>query len=179
MKKYFVLGLLLSFSTAFSQNFKKLLFSKKETPTIIINKNILGNMKLLSALPKKHLVMVEVLKPTQKNTDEFLKTYPNLSQYGFITATVEKFKIETRSQDDIRKFLGADPKIKIYADGFLLVREDYKFAAESIEEIEFIHPNEQNLNEDKIINVWTLTKERRMGDDIPSPRQEPINTILK
>lgn len=178
MKKCLVFFLLLSLSMAFSQNFEKLLFSKKETPTVIINKNIIGNLNLLTELPEKNLVIV-VLKPKQKNTDEYLKTYPNLSQYGLLTANVEKLKIETRSQDDIRKFLGADPKTKIYADGFLLVREDFKFAAKSIEEIQFIYPNEKDLNEDKIINVWTLTKERRLGNDNLSPRKEPINTILK
>ncbi|MGA9211385.1 hypothetical protein, partial [Kaistella sp.] len=89
--------------------------------------------------------------------------YPNLSLYGLISCETTLENIPTKSQNEIRTFLAADPKTKIYVDGFLLMNDHYRIATNSIKEIELISPNEAELNTAKIINVWTLTKENRLG----------------
>ena len=107
---------------------------------------------------------MEVMKTAQKEVDQYAKTYPNLGQYGLILVEMTFGKLDTKTQNEIRRFLDADTKTKIYIDGFLLMNEDYVIATKSIKEIEFISPNEQNLNEEKVINIWTLEKGRRLGD---------------
>lgn len=43
------------------------------------------------------------------------------------------------------------------------MNEDLLIATKSINEIEFINSNERDLNEEKIVNIWTLPKETRFG----------------
>lgn len=167
--KLLALITLLSFSKAFGQSFEKLLYSKKDIPTVLINKNIIANFELLEQIPNSKIIKI-VMKSPQKTDDQYAKTYPNLSQYGLILVEMTFAKLDTKTQNNIREFLGADSKTKIYVDGFLLMNDDFLIATKSIKEIEIISPNEQDLNENKIINIWTLNKEARIGG---------LNTIRK
>ena len=155
---------LFSFLNSYGQSFEKLLYSKKDKPTVLINKNIIANFELIEQIPDSKIIKMEVMKTAKKEVDQYTKTYPNLSQYGLILVEMTFGKLDTKTQNEIRKFLDADTKTKIYVDGFLLMNEDYVIATKSIKEIEFISPNEQNLNEEKVINIWTLEKDRRLGD---------------
>ena len=154
---------LISSISVFGQNFEKLLYSKKDKSTVLINENIIANWDMLQNPTDLTIKEMMVLKPKQKEVDEHTKNHRNLSQYGLILCKAEVGNMETKTQNDLRTFFGADSKTKIYVDGFLLMNDNYVIATKSIKEIEFISPNEQDLNENKIINVWTLTKDTRLG----------------
>lgn len=161
--KLILLLALLSFSNSFGQSFEKLLYSKKDQATYLINKNIIANFELIKQIPNSDIVKMEVMKSKPKEADRYIETYPNLSQYGLILVEMTADNLEIKTQNEIREFLGADSNTKIYVDGFLLMKDEYVIASKSINEIEFINPNEQDLNEEKIINIWTLPKETRLG----------------
>ncbi len=46
---------------------------------------------------------------------------------------------------------------------------------DAIKEIEFISPNEEDLNEDKIIIIWTLTKDKRLASSDRSKNEVQKN----
>ena len=153
---------ILSFSSAFGQGFDKLLYSKKDQATYLIDQKIIANYELMKQLGSDHIAKIEVWKSAKKGIDQYADKYPNLSEYGLIIIESKLKNIPAKSQTEIREFLHADPNTKVYVDGYLL-KNDYLIATQSITEIEFISPNEQNLNEEKIINVWTLNKDIRLG----------------
>ncbi len=172
--KLLVLITLLSFSTTFSQSFDKLLFSKKDKPTVIINDNIIANWNVIEMMPNGAVQKMDIVKKNPLNEqDNYTKTYPNLTEYGLMLYTADAANIETKTLQEIRSFFDADLKTKIYVDGYLLMKESYLVATKSITEIEYLKPNEQDFNEDKIINVWTLTKEARFGT-LTIPRTVPF-----
>ena len=161
--KLSLLTVLLTLSTVFGQSFEKLLYSKKDQATYLINKNIIANFEMIKQIPNSKIVKMEVMKSSQKGVDQNATTYPNLSEYGLILTEMTFENLETKTQNEIRAFLGLDSKTNIYVDGFLLMKDEYRIATKSIKEIELINPNEQDLNEAPVINVWTLNKEARLG----------------
>ena len=156
------LTVLLSSGAVFGQPFEKLLHSKKNSPTYIVNGNTIVGSDFSNYITAEGIKSMTVIKPKQIMTDEHTRDYPNLSQYGMISIEVNDFKMATKTQPEIRSFFGADATAKIYVDGFLLKKADYKIAVESIKEIEIIKPDEENFNEEKVINIWTLSKENRL-----------------
>lgn len=161
--KFTLVIALISYLPLFGQSFEKLLHSKKNQPTYLINQKIIANYDVMKQFGSGQIVIAEVLKSVQKSTDQYADTYPNLSEYGLILIESTIKNIPAKSQNEIREFFGADAKTKIYVDGFLLMKDDFSIATKSIFEIEFIRPDEQNLNEEKIINIWTLAKDMRLG----------------
>ena len=104
MKVKFVLFLaIFMFSNTSAQGFEKLLFSKKEKPTVLINKNIIANFELIQQIPSSKIIKMEVMNSPQKDTDLYAKTYPNLSQYGLILVEMtfdhleQKLKMKSRN----------------------------------------------------------------------------------
>ena len=142
--KFSLLAVLISSISMFGQNFEKLLYSKKNQPTIIINEKIIANWEMINSLPKDAIKEIRVMK--SKQADSYAKSDPNLSAYGLILCKADVGKLETKTQKEIRQFLGADVNTKIYIDGFLLKDETHLIATKSIKEIEFISPNEEDLN---------------------------------
>ncbi|MGA9212177.1 hypothetical protein, partial [Kaistella sp.] len=69
--KFFLLLTLVSFSTIWAQGFDKLLYSKKDKPTVLINKNIIANSEVMQTIPGDKMVRVEVLKSAKKNLDQY------------------------------------------------------------------------------------------------------------
>ncbi|KIA82551.1 hypothetical protein OA84_10325 [Kaistella solincola] len=141
-----------------AQSFEKLLFSKKDIPTVIINGNIIANQEVSTSIPKAKIKSIAVKKAAENAIN-----FSNLSEYGFILFTVENPEIEVKSQEEIRKFFGVDAKTKIYVDGFLVDNDDMKIASKAIKEVEIISPNERDLLAEKIINIWTLEKDSRLA----------------
>ena len=116
--KFSLLAVLISSISMFGQNFEKLLYSKKNQPTIIINEKIIANWEMINSLPKDAIKEIRVMK--SKQADSYAKSDPNLSAYGLILCKADVGKLETKTQKEIRQFLGADVNTKIYIDGFLL-----------------------------------------------------------
>lgn len=171
--KFSLLAVLISSISMFGQNFEKLLYSKKNQPTIIINEKIIANWEMINSLPKDAIKEIRVMK--SKQADSYAKSDPNLSAYGLILCKADVGKLETKTQKEIRQFLGADVNTKIYIDRFLLKDETHLIATKSIKEIEFISPNEEDLNEDKIIIIWTLTKDKRLASSDRSKNEVQKN----
>ncbi|WP_226065538.1 hypothetical protein [Kaistella polysaccharea] len=161
--KISVVILLFSFTALMSQKFDKLIYSKKDKPTVIINEIIIANWELLNSIPSSKIKKMDVMKSKSNEADQYSAKYPNLSQYGLIVCTADVAQLESKTQNQIRTFFGTDPKTKIYVDGFLLVNNDFRIATKSIREIEMIKPNEEEFNTEMIINVWTLDKENRIS----------------
>jgi len=155
--KISLLLLLFAATVANAQSFNKLVYSKKNSPTYIINANFIANQEVSTSIPKAKIKSIAVKKAAE-NTNNF----SNLSEYGFILFTVENPEIEVKSQEEIRKFFGVDAKTKIYVDGFLVENADMKIASKAIKEVEIISPNERELNTEKIINIWTLARDHRL-----------------
>lgn len=155
--KISILLLLFAVTVANAQSFNKLIYSKKNSPTYIINAQIIANQEVSASIPNVKIKSIAVKKATE-NANNF----SNLSEYGFILFTVENPEIEVKSQEEIRKFFGVDAKNKIYVDGFMVDNDDMKIASRAIKEVEIISPNERELNTEKIINIWTLEKDHRL-----------------
>lgn len=165
MKKVvFLLGLILCSFHASGQHFEKLLYSKKSAPTILINKRIIANAELISSFPVEKLRNVQLIKPSQNVTDEYARIYPNLTQHGLILCEIDPQNIDARTPEELRNFLNVDNETKIYIDGYLLKDETYSIAVQSMKEIELIDaPGEAHADE-KIISIWTLSRDMRLGD---------------
>ena len=157
------LVLIFSFTSLYSQNFEKLVFSKKDKPTVVINDDIIANWELLNSIPKENISSMEVMKSTPKSSDHIAPKYKNLSQYGLILCKANISDLSVKTQQEIREFFKAKNDTKIYVDGFLLKDEKLKIATKSIIELNMINPNETEMNENSIINIWTLKKDERMG----------------
>ncbi len=158
MKNIVVSAFVLGGVLVFGQNSEKLFLSKKDRPTVVVNDSILGNMELLRTLPESAIKNVEVHKRAAPGKSDPL----NFNEYGLLRITAEA-TVVTKSQEELRSFMGLPAETPVYMDGFLLKDEKYGFAVASIKEIEIIEPNETDLISAKAINVWTLGKEARFG----------------
>ncbi|SFJ12560.1 hypothetical protein SAMN05421638_2223 [Kaistella treverensis] len=160
--KFSILLFLFSFMMINAQSFEKLLFSKKDIPTVIINGNIIASSEIVKEIPSDKVKFVAMKEPTAKVTETY-KSFSNLSEYGFMLWNIENVDINTKTQDEIRNFLAADAKTKIYVDGYLLSDGNLNIATKAIKELEIISPNERDLLAEKIINIWTLEKDSRIA----------------
>lgn len=160
--KFTLLLLIITTTSVLGQNFEKLLDAKREKPTILINENIIASSEVMRAIPEGKIKNMVVMK-SSLNIDQYSTAYPNLSQYGLISCTADFDKIETKTQTEIKSFLATDPQTKIYVDGFLLMSPKYVIATKSIKEIELINTQKHDADSGQIINIWTLSKENRMG----------------
>ena len=109
--KISILLLLFVVTVANAQSFNKLVYSKKNSATYIINANIIANQEVSASIPKAKIKSIAVKKPAENGNN-----FSNLSEYGFILFTVENPEIEVKSQEEIRTFFGLDAKTKIYVD---------------------------------------------------------------
>lgn len=119
--------------------------------TIIANKNIITS--------KEDVTEVRVLKdkPTRETHDFY-----NLSENGIASVTLKK-KIASKTQAEINTFFGLNANNSIYVNGYLIESPIYKFATESIVEVELLTPTPENKSEHKVINIWTLTQDERVN----------------
>ncbi len=161
--KLSLLLLIFSFASLFSQNFEKLVLSKKDKPTVVINDDIIANWELLNSIPKENIKSIEVMKSTPKSSDHIAPEYKNLSQYGLILCKANISDLSIKTQQEIREFFKTKNETKIYVDGFLLKDDKLKIATKSIVEVDIIKPNETDFNDNLVINIWTLQKDERMG----------------
>lgn len=174
MKSFLSLILfLISLTHVTGQTFSKLLYSKKDKPTVLINGKVIANWDFIQKLPDGSTENMTVLKSVPNGKDQYVGTYPNLSEYGLLLASVKNAgDINTTTQDQIRAFFQMPATTKIYADGYLVVSDAYSFATKSIREIELLKPDEVNFNAETIINIWTLNKNERFKQlSIPTETQ--------
>ncbi|WP_298320403.1 hypothetical protein [uncultured Aquimarina sp.] len=145
------------FSNIYSQDsYEKLPFTKTNCPTIIIEKDIIANESAIGT-KKELIVEMSILKdkPNRKEHKFF-----NLTENGIIFVTLKK-KTAFRTQTELNEFFGIEENNRVYVNGYLIEKSNYKIATESIMEVELIEPNSENKLKSKTINIWTLTKEER------------------
>ena len=146
------------FTNIYSQDtYVKLPTTKNNCPTIIIEKDIIANESAIGTT-KALIAELSVLtvKPNRKEHKFF-----NLTENGIIFVSLKK-ETAFKTQSELNKFFGIEKNNEIYVNGYLIENSDYKIATECIMEIELVEPDSENKLENKAINVWTLTKEKRM-----------------
>lgn len=89
---------------------------------------------------KKVVKEVSVLKGKPKKGQD---DYYNLSEYGILFVDLKK-KIASKSQVELNRFFGLNPKNEIYVNACLVESKKYEIALASIIEIEFLDPELNN-----------------------------------
>ncbi|SDF59380.1 hypothetical protein [Cellulophaga baltica] len=149
----------LFFTNIYSQDtYVKLPFTKSNCPTFIIDKDIIANESAIGTT-KELITEISVLKdkPNRKEHKFF-----NLTDNGIIFVSLKK-ETAFKTQSELNEFFGIEKNNGIYVNGYLIENSDYKIATECIIEIELVEPDTENKLENKAINVWTLTKEKRIN----------------
>jgi len=149
----------LFFTNIYSQDtYVKLPFTKSNCPTFIIDKDIIANESAIGTT-KELITEISVLKdkPNRKEHKFF-----NLTDNGIIFVSLKK-ETAFKTQSELNEFFGIEKNNGIYVNGYLIEKSDYKIATECIIEIELVEPDTENKLENKAINVWTLTKEKRIN----------------
>lgn len=155
----FFIALILYFSSSISQNrYVKLDITKKDSPTYIYNKKIIGNE---IEIPNKDLISeIYILKDKpDKKRDKFF----NLTEQGILFVDLKK-KLKSTSQQELISCFGLKQKGKIFIDGYLLDNKYYEIATNSIITVDVINPNSKNGLEEKALNIWTVNKYARFDN---------------
>ncbi|WP_055437703.1 hypothetical protein [Lacinutrix algicola] len=153
----FILIFTFCFTNIYSQDtYVKLPTVKNNCPTIIIEKDIIGNESAIGTT-KELIDEISVIKgkPNRKEHKFF-----NLSENGIIFVSLKK-ETAFKTQSELNEFFGIEKNNGVYVNGYLIENSDYKIATECIMEIELVEPESENKLKSKAINVWTLTKEQR------------------
>ncbi|TDT43746.1 hypothetical protein CLV90_2869 [Maribacter spongiicola] len=122
---------------------------------LLIDDTIIANNHIIAT--KEDITEVRVLKDKPTRDDFY-----NLSENG-IALVILKKKIASKTQAELNTFFGLDANNSIYVNGYLVESPKYKFATESIVEVELVTPTAENKLEQKVINVWTLTQDERVN----------------
>jgi hypothetical protein len=145
-------------SNAYAQdNFSKLPNAKGKCVTVIISENIIANEKAIET-NKKMISEMSVLKLKPNRIDH--KFY-NLTAKGIVFVVLNK-ETAFKTQSEINKFFGLNKNNPVYVDGYLLEHSEYKIAINSIVEMEIVAPDADNKLENRVINVWSITKKERI-----------------
>tara|TARA_R110002126_G_scaffold411_23_gene2750 strand:- start:530 stop:925 length:396 start_codon:yes stop_codon:yes gene_type:complete len=124
---------------------------------LLVDDTIIANNHIIAS--KENITEVRVLKDKlTRSTHDFY----NLSENGIASVTLKK-KIASKTQSELNTFFGLDANNSVYVNGYLIESPIYKFATESIVEVELVTPTAENRLEHKVINVWTLTKDERVN----------------
>lgn len=155
----FTLLFTLFFTKVYSQDaYVKLATTKNNCPTIIIDKDIIGN-EIAIGTTKELIAELSFLKD-KPNRKEHI--FFNLTENGIIFVSLNR-ETAFKTQSELNEFFGIEKNNEIYVNGYLIENSDYKIATECIMEIELVGPNSENKLQRKVINVWTLTKEQRIN----------------
>ncbi|WP_133688133.1 hypothetical protein [Maribacter spongiicola] len=151
-----LLFILLHLNSYAQDNFIKLPQAAKiNCPMLLIDDTIIANNHIIAT--KEDITEVRVLKDKPTRDDFY-----NLSENG-IALVILKKKIASKTQAELNTFFGLDANNSIYVNGYLVESPKYKFATESIVEVELVTPTAENKLEQKVINVWTLTQDERVN----------------
>lgn len=124
---------------------------------LLIDDTIIANNHIIAS--KEDLTEVRVLKGKPKRaTHDFY----NLSENGIALVTLKK-KIASKTQAELNTFFGLNTNNSVYVNGYLIESPIYVFATQSIVEVELVTPTDENNLKQKVINVWTLTKDERVN----------------
>lgn len=155
-----------SFSFFAQESYTKLPSTKKDQPTFIYNKKIIGNEKTLANFGtskeelEKFIKEISVLKDKQNKN---LNGYYNLTESGllFIELKNNSPSLKSKTQAELNTFFELNELTDIYIDGYLIENKKYRISLTGVSEIEIIEPNFENGLKEKVLNIWTVTNEKR------------------
>jgi len=165
MNKTIVLTLFLLVTvTLFSQDeYVKLPQAKTQNPTYLYNSSIIGSENAVEEFGKSEKELKEyfnelsILKDKQNRKSN---TYYNLTEYGMLFVDLKK-DISSKTQAELNDFFNLKKQSDIYVDGYLVENKQYKICLTGISEIEIVEPNSKNKLNEKVLNIWTLAKNKR------------------
>jgi hypothetical protein len=162
LKELVIFGLLLlCINIGYSQQFKKLDIAKKESPTVIFNDLIIGNLKMIDSSETSNIKEINVQKYL-KQDDPHLNHVNNLGEFGIIWIRWKEM-IQSKSQAEMNAFFGLEVNNPIYIDGYLIENPNHVIAVEALFEVEKVVTIGENKLEVDVLNVWTLDKWERNG----------------
>jgi len=123
---------------------------------LLIDEHIIANKNIITS--KEDIEEIAVIKDKPSHELHFY----NLTANGILFAKLKK-KIAYKTQAELNTFFGLDANNSVYVNGYLIESAKYKFAIESIVEVELVTPTAENRLEQKVINVWTLTQDERVN----------------
>ncbi|WP_282050638.1 hypothetical protein [Maribacter aquivivus] len=130
--------------------------AKINCPMLLIDEHIIANRNIITS--KEDIEEIAVIKDKpRRETHDFY----NLSENGIASVTLKK-KIASKTQGELNTFFGLDANNNVYVNGYLIESPKYKFATESIVEVELVTPTAENKLKQKVINIWTLTRDERV-----------------
>jgi len=131
--------------------------AKENTPTYIVNNNIISN---LNSIDPNTITGIEVLKDNARIPDNL----KNLNKYGLVKVNLKAdIKIETKSFKAIGQWLNMKGPVKFAVDGFFIDDENMLIATDSILGIDVISNKFNKTEAGATINVWTLSPANRKG----------------
>ncbi|KKO04740.1 hypothetical protein LCGC14_0080510 [marine sediment metagenome] len=124
---------------------------------LLVDDTIITNNHIIAL--KEDITEVRVIKgkPTRATHDFY-----NLSENGIASVTLKK-KIASKTQAELNTFFGLNANNNVYVNGYLIESAKYKFATESMVEVELLTPTAENRLKHKAINIWTLTQDERVN----------------
>ena len=163
----FFLILFVSFHVFSQDGYFKLPNAKTQKPTYIFNKKIIGNEFLIKSLgtsekeakDKVNELSVLKIKGNRKDND-----YYNLTDYGLVFLDLKEIP-ESKTQLELKEFFGLAEENEIYIDGYLLEGKKYRIALSGVTEIEIVEPDTANGLENRVLNIWTITKHERYREN--------------
>ncbi|WP_424002671.1 hypothetical protein [Maribacter sp. IgM3_T14_3] len=153
-----LLFILLHFNSFSQDRFIKLPQAAKiNCPMLLVDDTIIANNHIIAS--KEDITEVRVLKgkPTRATHDFY-----NLSENGIALVTLKK-KTASKTQAELNTFFNLNANNSVYVNGYLIESPIYKFATESMVEVELVTPTTENRLEQKVINIWTLTQDERVN----------------
>tara|TARA_R110000764_G_scaffold171252_1_gene258064 strand:+ start:3961 stop:4461 length:501 start_codon:yes stop_codon:yes gene_type:complete len=153
-----LLFILLQLNTYSQDSFIKLpQVIKINYPILLVDDTIIANKNIITS--KEDITEIRVLKDKlTRSTHDFY----NLSENGIALVTLKK-KIASKTQAELNTFFNLNANNSVYVNGYLIESPIYKFATESMVEVELLTPTAENKLEQKVINIWTLTKDERLN----------------
>ncbi|WP_441824457.1 hypothetical protein [Maribacter spongiicola] len=124
---------------------------------LLVDDTIISNNHIIAS--KEDIEEIAVIKDKpRRETHDFY----NLSENG-IALVILKKKIASKTQAELNTFFNLNANNSIYVNGYLIESPIYKFATESIVEVELVIPTAENNLKQKVVNIWTLTQDERVN----------------
>ncbi|MFD2917422.1 hypothetical protein [Psychroserpens luteus] len=158
MNKILILLHIFISSAIYSQdnNYVKLPGIKVNSPTIIVENNIIANKSFLD-INEKEIKNISVL--VDKPNKQEHKFY-NLTENGIVFVSLN-IETDYRTQSELNRFFGFKKNNEIYVNGYLLESSNYKIASNSISKIDVVIKDVTNKT--KVLNVWTISEKEGLN----------------
>lgn len=169
--KFLFLFSIITFKSFAQDDYIKLPNAKTHNPTFIYNNDIIGSeyaMKAFKISKEEIQKLVEEVYVLKDRQNRGLNNYYNLTEHGLLFLELKKEApiIPSKTQAELNTFFGLNELSDIYVDGYLVESKDYKICLIEISDIEIVYPKNDNKLKNRVLNIWTLQKDKRYRTDI-------------